>query len=173
MKITNELLESLKKYIEDNYIPNYEDFVEGCLSSPKSFDDEEDELLYSYFTPSEIAKIKKQALYTWQVAIFEHIDRKGFKDSDVYKRAFISKQTFSKIRGNVHYQPDKDTAIKICIGLKLTVDEAEDLMSLAGLTLSPSIERDLIVKFFLERRMYNIMDLNDALYELGLKIFTV
>ena len=39
------------------------------------------------------------------------IDKTGKKDSEIYKKANLSKQHFSKIRNNPDYKPTKQTAI--------------------------------------------------------------
>ena len=59
----------------------------------------------------------------------------------------------------------------MCIGLKLNLDETYDLMGKAGFTLSESIVKDLIVKFFIEKRRYIIWEINDVLYKYNLKMF--
>ena len=50
----------------------------------------------------------------------------------------------------MNYQPKKDTAIQICIGLKLNLDKTIDLLSKAGFGLSAASERDLVIKYVKE-----------------------
>ena len=50
----------------------------------------------------------------------------------------------------------------------LKIDEALDLLSRAGYTLSNSSKFDLIVKYFLEKEEYDIDVLNQILYDYGL-----
>lgn len=110
---------------------------------------------------------------SWQESLFKLIDKKGYKDPEVYHRAQISKQTFSKIRSDKYYQPNKDSAIQLCIGLKLNIDETIDLLAKAGYTLSKSLKRDLVVRYFIEHCIYNILDLNVVLNEMQLKLFPI
>ena len=93
---------------------------------------------------------------SWQERVFEIIDEKGFDEPEVYKTSNISRQTFSKIRSNKDYQPNKDTAIQMCFGLKLSLEESQDLLSKAGYTLSKSITRDLVFMYFIEKKIFNV-----------------
>lgn len=93
------------------------------------------------------------------------IDKKGEKDSTVYKKANISKQHFSKIRNNPNYKPTKPTAIALALALELSLEDMLDLIGRAGYTLSNSSKFDLIVRYFVEHKKYDIVELNLALYE--------
>ena len=104
---------------------------------------------------------------TFQRALFYHIDSKGLDEVKVYNDAHIDRRLFSKIRSNEHYRPSKKTAICICMGLKLNLDEANDLLEKAGYTLSHSSKADLIVEYFIKTEEYNLDILNQVLYEYG------
>ena len=93
------------------------------------------------------------------------IDRTGKKDSDIYKRANISKQHFSKIRNNPAYKPTKATAIALALALELDVAQTNDLIGRAGFTLSNSCKFDVIIRYFIEQRNFNVVEINVALYD--------
>ena len=93
------------------------------------------------------------------------IDESGQKDSTIYKKAHISKQHFSKIRNNPHYKPTKETAIALALALELDVAGTNDLIGRAGYTLSNSSKFDLIIRYFIEQKNYNVVEINIALYE--------
>lgn len=107
---------------------------------------------------------------TFQEYLFKKIDEKDIKDSMLYKSILLTKQTFSKIRSDKFYHPDKDTAVKFCIGLKLNMDETEELLEKAGYILSYSIKRDLVFRYFFENEIYDIQAINEILYELDMKL---
>lgn len=93
------------------------------------------------------------------------IDASGKKDSDIYKKAAISKQLFSKIRNNPNYKPTKQTAIALALALELNVAQTNDLIGRAGYTLTRSSKFDLIIRYFIEQGNFNIVEINIALYE--------
>ena len=98
-------------------------------------------------------------------ALLQLIDKSGKKDSEIYKKANISKQHFSKIKNNPQYKPSKATALALAIALELDVDQTRELIGRAGFALTNSSKQDLIVKYFIERKQYNIIQINIALYE--------
>ena len=95
------------------------------------------------------------------------IKKKGGKMSEVYTKAGITRQHFSKIKSNVNYQPSKETALAFAVVLHLSLDETKDLIGSAGFTLSHSSKRDLIVEYFIKEGIYDVDAINDILYERG------
>jgi len=83
---------------------------------------------------------------------------------EVYKKSNISKAVFSKIRSNRDYQPSKSTALAFCIGLELNLVESRTLLEKAGYGFSNSSKQDVIVKYFIEKKKYNIFDVNEVLF---------
>ena len=107
----------------------------------------------------------KQADAGFSETLLKLIDQSGHKDSTIYKKAHISKQLFSKIRNNPHYQPTKPTAIALALALELDLEQTRDLIGRAGYALTNSSKFDLIIRYFIEQRNYNVMEINLALYE--------
>lgn len=93
------------------------------------------------------------------------IDKTGKKDSEIYNRANVSRQHFSKIRNNPDHRPTKPTAIAFAIALELDMEQTMDLIGRAGYTLTNSSKFDVIIRFFIESKNYNMMDINTALFE--------
>ena len=89
--------------------------------------------------------------------LLEYIDKTGKKDSEVYKRAGVSKSVFSKIRSGQH--PDKKTAIMLAVALGLSLEQTQKLLSRAGYCLSCSSFSDLVVQAFIDKKHYDIDDL--------------
>ena len=114
-------------------------------------------------------RIKFDIDSTWQQTLFNIIDERGLDEVIIYKKASITKQTFSKIRSDINYHPDKDTAIRLCISLRLNIDDTIDFLAKAGYTLSKAIKRDLVIKYFIEREEYDMDEIDEILYELKLK----
>ena len=98
--------------------------------------------------------------------LFDLIDKRGITDIECYKKANVDKKTFSKIKCNPEtYKPSKQTAVAFAIALKLNLDETQDLLASAGLTLSHSFTFDKIIRFFIEKGIYNVFEINEALFE--------
>ena len=95
------------------------------------------------------------------------INKKGFKNSEVYAAANISKQYFSKLlKGQV--KPSKEKVLALAVGLRLNMDETIDFLKLAGYALSPISQTDAIVEYFIENEEYSVMKIDIVLFDYGL-----
>ena len=108
---------------------------------------------------------------TFQEYLMYLIQMKGLSNTEVYKKALITKQLFSKIKMNSNYHPDKATAMRLCVGARLNLDETKDLLARAGYALSPCDKRDIIFSFFIEREVYDMIEIDIVLEEKGLPCF--
>ena len=93
------------------------------------------------------------------------MERKGIKISDFYNRANITKATFGNLKNKEGTVPKKRIAFACVVGLRLNVDEANDLLGRAGLAFSKYFETDKIVKQCIQMGVYNIDDINWMLDE--------
>lgn len=100
------------------------------------------------------------------------INEKGRKPAEIYNKAGITKNLFSKIKTDSGYHPTKETALAFAVALHLDLDETADLLGRAGYTLSHSSESDIIVEYFIKNRMYNIDEINSQLEQRGHKTLT-
>lgn len=108
---------------------------------------------------------------TFQEYLMYLIHAKKLSNAEVYKKAIVTKQLFSKIKLNPNYHPDKTTAMRLCVGARLNLDETKDLLARAGYALSPCDKRDIIFSFFIERNVYDMIEIDIALEEHGLPCF--
>lgn len=106
---------------------------------------------------------------TFSEYLLHLIDKKGMTDPEVYKRAGIDRRLFSKIRKEKNYRPNKETVLRLCIGLKLDIDDAKDLLNKAGYGLSDAIPEDLAIKYYIEQKEYDIFKITGAFFDQGLR----
>lgn len=103
--------------------------------------------------------------------LFYYIDKRGYTDVECYKKSNINKKTFSKIKCNPYYKPSKYIVLAFAIGLRLELDEANHLLSTAGLCLSHSDKFDLVIEYFLKTGNYtDIFEVNEVLYHFDLEL---
>jgi hypothetical protein len=107
---------------------------------------------------------------TFSEFLLDLLKERNGKDSEVYKRAEISKQLFSKIMSNKDYKPTKDTAIQLAIGLKLDLNQTQKLLEKAGYALTRSSKSDLVVQYYIEKKVYSVTFINEALSDCGLPL---
>lgn len=96
---------------------------------------------------------------------YYYLNLKGMTKPQVYKTAGLNADCISKITTSKTGVPKKNTVIAIVFALRLTLDEATDLLSSAGYCLT-NFKQDLIYRFCLEEGD-SIDDLNYYLNHYG------
>jgi hypothetical protein len=137
--------------------------IDFCLESPKHIYEED---IFSNELEDFINVNRKPTL---NQVLFQFIDEKGVSDSAIYKKAGLDRRHFSKIRSNPDYHPKKSTLISLAFALELDRDDTEDLLSAAGYSLSESDTFDLVIRFFLNKKIYDLQSVNEALDHFQLK----
>ena len=96
------------------------------------------------------------------------IDEKGLKDPDVYKKANIDRKLFSKIKNNKEYHPSKADCLSFAIALELDLEETKALIGKAGHALTYSSKFDIIIEYFITKKIYDFFKINEVLFSYGL-----
>lgn len=113
----------------------------------------------------ELAKMLLRTDAGFSETLLMLIDKTGKKDSEIYSKANVSRQHFSKIRNNPDYKPSKPTAIAFAIALELDLQQTKDLIGRAGYALTSSSKFDVIIMYFIQKRNYDLFEINSALFE--------
>lgn len=101
---------------------------------------------------------------TFSQMLLRLIDESGKSVVRVYKEANINRKLFSKIRTDIHYVPRKKNVLSFAVSLRLSLEQTEKLLAAAGYVLSPAIEEDIIYKYFIEHKYYDIYEIEKALF---------
>lgn len=158
------LFNSLAQYILDNYHPKEQEFAVYSLSPSevKKGDSRDTDI-----KTVSLDELLDEVGMSFHDKLFHLITESGMTDVEIYKRAHIDRKLFSKVRSNPAYHPRKQTVLALAIALRLPLDETIDLLARAEYALSPSNKGDLIVKYFIERGVYDISAIDFALSEYG------
>ncbi len=169
--------DNLKKHLSPDFRHRLDEYIlfnmQDWLAAPKQEETESVELEISVTVkrPKKVGAALEAALSeqhkNFQEMLFEIIDNKGFKDTEVYKRAHLDRKLFSRIRCKRDYKPKKDTVVALAMALELSIEETEELLRLAELALSPGVRFDLIVRFCIMNQVYDVDEVNDILDRYG------
>ena len=174
-EFSKKLFSEISEIINDDFIDELEDF-DGEILGDVIVHNKCIDAAPKMMAPcaAECSSIAGKSLHEYMKAmdksfafkLFDLIDERGMTDVECYKKANVDKKTFSKIKCNPQtYKPSKQTAVAFAIALKLNLDETQDLLASAGLTLSRSFTFDKIIRYFIQKEVYDIFEINEALFE--------
>lgn len=167
-ELSEKLFKSVSSYIDENYVSekiNAEYKMSNLRSYELLFEASDTPRYGTICSNPNLDGMLENLDKGFSETLLYLIDRTGKKDSEIYKKANVDRKLFSKIRNNADYRPSKATAIAFAIALELSMDETDDLLARAGIALSQSNKFDVIVRYFIENKKYDIFELNSVLFE--------
>ena len=145
-QIGNKLFADIAAYIDDHYVDAHTDSRRERMRRMSVL---ESRTLSADAAAAPMAADGLDSLLAHLDAGFSEtllklIDRRGKKDSEIYKKANVDRKLFSKIRNNPDYKPSKATAIAFAIALELNLDETRDLIARAMLSAPAASSTSLL-----------------------------
>ena len=105
-----------------------------------------------------------------QDKIRQIIQAKRLDEVKLYKKADIDRKLFSKIRTLPDYHPNKNTLVKLCLAMNLSIEETESLLKTAGYSLSKSVRLDMLLRYCFCHKIFDVITVNEILDHYGEKI---
>ena len=180
-KLSEKLFQSVASYIDEHYVESRRKTACGGYEGSRRVSprhrremelrearDMEECLPCATVAAAKMLSLEdmlKQTDAGFTETLLKLIDDSGKKDSEIYKKANISKQHFSKIRNNPNYKPTKSTAIALALALELDLNATKDLIGRAGFTLTNSSKFDVIIRYYIEQKNFNVIEINCALFD--------
>ncbi len=96
--------------------------------------------------------------------LMDLLNKKNIDNIVAYKSSNIDRKAFAKILSGDTKNPQKRTVLAFCIGLKLSMEESQELLASADLAFNPYDKRDKLVRDCIISGQYNIGYVNDMLY---------
>ena len=152
------------------------DFVDPT-AQPKTITANGEEIQqHAFLDEDELTKLynfvkRHSADSTFDKTVYSVIAKHGMEPPQVYKNAMMRRQDFSRVTEVGNTSVTRRMAWQIIIGLHCNMDEADEVLFSAGYIRRRSAF-DLTMEYFINQQNYDIMAINEVLYELGLKVFS-
>jgi len=187
--IDEQIIEGLREYIKDHYIPAGKILASRFSKSMSSSESVSSGNSESY---SHTSFCKAHALYEAESFrdisdeatnyIKEHRKPGGFahtldrlrserelSPAELYKRANIDRRQYSRFMGPEGRHPSMNTVISFALALRLDRAEFDEFLQTAGYSLSNASTRDVCIMYCLEKGIYDIDEVNTLLFAVGIE----
>lgn len=122
------------------------------------------------FDERELEKFIRQcgSAETFPELVNDYMGKKGMGPKDVYQNANLSRQDFSRVT-KPGAKPKRETIYSVAIGLQASWEETTKLLSSVGYAFRKNSKFDVILRYCIQNKMYEISRINEALYSYGQK----
>lgn len=162
-QLGEKIYPGLEAYIDQNYVKEARKKEYGDAYVPIR----QSELVYDAYLPNA-QRMEGRQTSTLKRKRQRNISRKKFDKAINYVKVMRLHALILKNSTRTNYHPNKLTALCLCVGAKLNLDESKDLLARAGYALSPCDETDIIFSYFIENEIYDMIELDIQLEEHGL-----
>ncbi len=100
---------------------------------------------------------------TFSEIVLAYMKDKSKDATHLCEKYQLEKNFFDNLKSDKNYHPSKGEAILMAFAFKLNLEETKALLKSAEHCISNSIKSDLIVRFFIENKLYSTGDLNYVL----------
>ena len=174
-ELSEKLVGDIEEYIDEHGIAQLHEAEYGIWYGSERWERPEQNKtsamlgapLFPDVSGMSLDEILERSEDTFQQKLFKLIEESGMDDVTVYKKANIDRKVFSRIRCKKDYKPTKKTAVAFAIALQLDMPALLDLLSRAEIAFSPSSKFDLIITYFVTNKVYDIYEINAALFKYG------
>ena len=172
-RLSSELYGDIDSYINERYVEekNLEEYPSGKRRrrerNVNQCSDEYHEMVPEFSSCSyrSLDEVIGNLEKTFMEMVFTYADQKNITDAEIWRRANLDKRAFSKLKCGKTKNPSKTTALALAIALELSLDDTKDLLSRAGLALSRCSKQDLIVQYFIEHKVFDVLEINTVLFD--------
>lgn len=172
----------IKEYLnggetQRNKLLNYcLDFIDPTVQTKAITQNGEEIQQHVFLDEDELTKLYKfvkrhSADSSFDAVVYSVMDKHGMEPPDVYKNAMISRQDFSRVTEVGNTSVTRRMVWQIIIGLHCDMEEADEVLFSAGY-IRRNTKFDLTMEYFIKHKNYDVMAINEVLYELGLKLFS-
>ncbi len=169
---SGKLFAGIYEYIDEHYVADTADaeYRNEGLNSRSRYERERMHLRRQQPKEDSLDDALKNPGESFKNMLLRLIAESGMDDPQVYRKANIGRQLFSSIFCKKDYKPKQKTVLALAIALKLDIPTTQKLLAAAGFALSDSDKSDILIRYSIEHKIYDIGEINAALFEKGLPI---
>lgn len=171
-ELSGKLFAGIDEYIDEHYAADTADaeYSYDELNSRSRYDRGRMYLQRREQKEESLDEALKNPGESFKNMLLRLIAESGMDDPQVYHKANIGRQLFSSIFCKKDYKPKKKTVLALAIALELDIPTTRKLLAAAGFALSDSDKSDILIRFSIEHKIYDIGEINAALFDKGLPI---